>query len=166
MSVDRDLFSTEKNCSVKRALDIVGEKWTLLVLREAFYGARRFERFQTRIGCPRQVLTDRLNTLVAAGVLRKVPYQEPGQRERHEYRLTEKGRDLLPAVIALMQWGDTWEADPPDGPPVEIVHRDCGHPVELTLRCSHDQTPPLTAHDTEPRPGPGARPAKTGKTVR
>ncbi len=117
MSVDRDLFSTEKNCSVKRALDIVGEKWTLLVLREAFYGARRFERFQTRIGCPRQVLTDRLNTLVAAGVLRKVPYQEPGQRERHEYRLTEKGRDLLPAVIALMQWGDTWEADPP------TVHR-------------------------------------------
>ncbi len=116
VSIDRDLFSTE-NCSVKRALDIVGEKWTLLVLREAFYGARRFERFQTRIGCPRQVLTDRLNTLVAAGVLRKVPYQEPGQRERHEYRLTEKGRDLLPAVIALMQWGDTWEADPPDGPP-------------------------------------------------
>ncbi|MCV7218424.1 helix-turn-helix transcriptional regulator [Mycobacterium crocinum] len=163
MSIDRDLFSTE-NCSVKRALDIVGEKWTLLVLREAFYGARRFERFQTRIGCPRQVLTDRLNTLVAAGVLRKVPYQEPGQRERHEYRLTEKGRDLLPAVIALMQWGDTWEADP-DGPPVEIVHRECGHPVELTLRCSHDQTP-LTAHDTEPRPGPGARPAKTGKSVR
>ena len=81
MSVDRDLISTE-NCSVKRALDIVGEKWTLLVLREAFYGARRFERFQTRIGCPRQVLTDRLSTLVAAGVLRKMPYQDPGQRER------------------------------------------------------------------------------------
>ncbi|MEZ0360155.1 winged helix-turn-helix transcriptional regulator [Mycobacterium sp. SA01] len=163
MPVDRDLISAE-NCSVKRALDIVGEKWTLLVLREALYGARRFERFQSRIGCPRQVLTDRLNTLVAAGVLRKVPYQEPGQRERHEYRLTEKGRDLLPAVIALMHWGDKWEADAA-GPPVEVVHRECGHPVELVLRCRDDHAP-LTAHDTEPRPGPGARPATTGRTSR
>ncbi|MCX2930924.1 helix-turn-helix domain-containing protein [Mycobacterium sp. CVI_P3] len=159
----RDLLSAE-NCSVKRALDIVGEKWTLLVLREAFYGARRFELFQARIGCPRQVLTDRLNTLVEAGVLRRVPYQDPGQRERHEYRLTEKGRDLLPAVIALMHWGDKWAADPA-GPPVEVVHRECGQPVELTLRCSADQTP-LTAYDTEPRPGPGARPAKPGRTSR
>ncbi|MCV7346293.1 winged helix-turn-helix transcriptional regulator [Mycolicibacterium rhodesiae] len=163
MPVDRDQISAE-NCSVKRALDIVGEKWTLLVLREALYGARRFERFQSRIGCPRQVLTDRLNTLVAAGVLRKAPYQEPGQRERHEYRLTDKGRDLLPAVIALMHWGDKWEADAA-GPPVEVVHRECGHPVELVLQCRDDHTP-LTAHDTEPRPGPGARPAKTGKTRR
>jgi DNA-binding HxlR family transcriptional regulator len=163
MSAVRDQISTE-NCSVKRALDVIGEKWTLLVLREAFYGARRFELFQARIGCPRQVLTDRLSTLVGAGVLLRVPYQEPGQRERHEYRLTEKGRDLLPAVIALMQWGDKWEADPA-GPPVEVTHRDCGQPVELTLRCSADQTP-LTAYDTEPRPGPGARPALTGKTIR
>ena len=163
MSAVRDQISAE-NCSVKRALDVVGEKWTLLVLREAFYGARRFERFQASIGCPRQVLTDRLSTLVAAGVLRRVPYQEPGQRERHEYRLTDKGRDLLPAVIALMQWGDKWEADPA-GPPVEVVHRDCGHAVELTLRCSGDQSL-LTAYDTEPRPGPGARSATTGKTIR
>ncbi len=160
MSIDRDSISAE-NCSVKRALDVVGEKWTLLVLREAFYGARRFDQFHSRLGCPRQVLTDRLGTLVAAGVLRREPYQEPGQRERHEYRLTEKGRDLLPAVIALMQWGDTWEADAA-GPPVEVVHRDCGHPVELILRCRSDHTL-LTAHDTEPRPGPGARPAP-GKT--
>ena len=163
MSTVRDQISAE-NCSVKRALDVVGEKWTLLVLREAFYGARRLERFQARIGCPRQVLTDRLATLVAAGVLRREPYQEPGQRERHEYRLTEKGRDLLPAVIALMQWGDKWEADPA-GPPVEVVHRDCGHPVELTLRCSRHATA-LTAYETEPRPGPGARPATTGETIR
>ncbi|TGD90881.1 transcriptional regulator [Mycolicibacterium sp. CH28] len=163
MPADRDLISAEI-CSVKRALDIVGEKWTLLVLREAFYGARRFDRFQARVGCPRQILTDRLNALVAAGVLRRVPYREPGQRERQEYRLTEKGRDLLPAVIALMQWGDKWEADPA-GPPVTVLHRDCGHPVELTLRCSADQTP-LTAFDTEPRPGPGARPAKTREATR
>ena len=154
----RESYSAE-NCSVKRALDVVGEKWTLLVLREAFYGARRFEQFQAHVGCARNLLSERLNTLVEGGVLQRVPYREPGQRERHEYHLTDKGRDLLPAVVALMQWGDRWEADP-DGPPVEIIHRDCGHPVELVLRCSHDDVP-LTARDTQPRPGPGARPAQT-----
>jgi DNA-binding HxlR family transcriptional regulator len=155
---DRDRYSAE-NCSVKRALDIVGEKWTLLVLREAFYGARRFEEFQARIGCARNLLTERLGTLVAAGVLARVPYREAGQRQRHEYRLTDKGLDLLPAIVSLMQWGDRWEADP-DGAPVEITHRDCGHPVELILRCAHDHTA-LTSRDTEPRPGPGARPARS-----
>jgi DNA-binding HxlR family transcriptional regulator len=154
MFADRQSYSAE-NCSVKRALDVVGEKWTLLVLREAFYGARRFEEFQARVGCARNLLTERLNTLTEAEVLRRVPYKEPGQRERHEYRLTDKGLDLLPAIIALMQWTDRWQADP-NGPPVEITHRECGHPVELILRCEHDHTP-LTARDTEPRPGPGAR---------
>jgi DNA-binding HxlR family transcriptional regulator len=151
---DRNRYSAE-NCSVKRALDVVGEKWTLLVLREAFYGARRFEEFQAHVGCARNLLTERLNTLVAAGVLKRVPYREPGQRERHEYRLTEEGLDLLPAVVALMQWGDRWETDP-EGPPVVIAHRDCGHPVELVLRCTHDHEH-VSARDTEPKPGPGAR---------
>jgi DNA-binding HxlR family transcriptional regulator len=154
MFADRDRYSAE-NCSVKRTLDVVGEKWTLLVLREAFYGARRFEQFHRHIGCARNLLSERLNTLVEAGVMRRVPYQEPGQRERHEYRLTEKGLDLLPAIVALMQWGDRWQADP-DGPPVEITHRDCGHRIELALRCSQDHTA-VTARDTQPRPGPGAR---------
>lgn len=154
MFVDRDGYSAD-NCSVKRALDIVGEKWTLLVLREAFYGARRFEEFLSRVGCARNLLSERLATLVEAGVMRRLPYREPGQRERHEYRLTEKGLDLLPAVLALMAWGDRWAADP-DGPAVQVIHRDCGHPVELVLRCSHDRAP-LTARDTRPRPGPGAR---------
>ena len=104
------------------------------------------------------LLTERLNTLVESGVMRRVPYHEPGQRKRHEYRLTEKGLELLPAVVALMHWGDRWEADPA-GPPVEITHRDCGHPVELVLQCSHDHTT-LGARDTLPRPGPGARPAR------
>ena len=158
MFEDRDRFSAE-NCSVKRALGVVGEKWTLLVLREAFYGARRFEQFHRRIGCARNLLSERLNTLIEAGVMRRVPYQEPGQRERHEYRLTEKGLDLMPAIVALMQWGDRWEADP-DGPPVEIAHRECGHPVELILRCTHDHTA-LSARDTAPRPGPGARRARS-----
>ena len=132
-----------------------GEKWTLLVLREAFYGARRFEQFQAHVGCARSLLSERLNTLVEAGVMQRVPYREPGQRERHEYRLTDKGLDVVPAVIALMRWGDRWEADP-EGPAVEIVHRDCGRPVELMLRCSHDDVP-LGARDVQPRPGPGAR---------
>ena len=150
---DRDLYSAD-NCSVQRTLDVVGEKWTLLVLREAFYGARRFEQFLDRIGCARNLLTDRLTTLTAAGVMKRVPYREPGQRERHEYRLTDKGRDLITSVIALMQWGDRWEADP-EGPAVEVVHRECGRPVEAVLRCARDGAS-LSARDVVPRPGPGA----------
>jgi DNA-binding HxlR family transcriptional regulator len=151
---DRDRYSSE-NCSVKRTLDVVGEKWTLLVLREAFYGARRFDQFHARIGCARNVLSERLATLVTGGLMQRVPYKTAGQRQRHEYRLTDKGRDLMTAVVALMQWGDRWEADR-DGPPVTVLHRDCGHPVEAVLRCAHDHQP-LTAGDTEAVPGPGAR---------
>jgi DNA-binding HxlR family transcriptional regulator len=151
---DRDCYDAE-NCSVKRTLDIVGEKWTLLVMREAFYGARRFEQFQSRIGCARNLLSERLRTLVEAGLLRRVPYQKAGQRERSEYRLTDKGLDLMTAVVALMQWGDRWASDP-DGPPVTIVHRSCGHEAEAVLLCTHDNEK-LTARDTEATPGPGAR---------
>jgi DNA-binding HxlR family transcriptional regulator len=154
MLADRDRYSAD-NCSVKRALDVVGEKWTLLVLREAFYGARRFAQFHARIGCARNLLSERLATLVAAGLMQRAAYRDPGQRERHEYRLTEKGLDLLTAMVAIMQWGDRWEADP-SGPPVEIRHRDCGQRVEAVLRCSNDHTM-VTARDTEPVPGPGAR---------
>ncbi|WAJ45751.1 helix-turn-helix domain-containing protein [Mycobacterium sp. Aquia_216] len=154
MSDLRDRYVAD-NCSIKRALDVVGEKWTLLVMREAFYGARRFEHFQARIGCARNILSERLVTLTEAGILKRVPYREPGQRERHEYRLTDKGLDLITAVIALMQWGDRWQADA-DGPPVQILHHDCGHPVEAVLRCSHDNTV-LTARDLQPVAGPGAR---------
>jgi DNA-binding HxlR family transcriptional regulator len=154
MSDLRDGYVAD-NCSIKRALDVVGEKWTLLVMREAFYGARRFEHFQARIGCARNILSERLVTLTDAGILKRVPYREPGQRERHEYRLTDKGLDLITAVIALMQWGDRWQADA-DGPPVQILHQDCGHPVEAILRCSHDNTL-LTARDLQPVAGPGAR---------
>lgn len=143
------------NCSVKLALDVVGEKWTLLVLREAFYGARRFEQFHERVGCARNVLSARLATLVDEGLLARVPYREPGRRERHEYRLTDKGRELFPAVIALMQWGDRWAAGA-HGPAVEVRHRGCGEPVEAILRCAAGHGP-LGARDTEPIPGPGAR---------
>ena len=124
MSDERDRYSAE-NCSIKRALDVVGEKWTLLVMREAFYGARRFDQFQARIGCARNILSERLATLTEAQILTRSPYREPGQRERHEYRLTEKGLDLITVVVAIKQWGDRWEAAP-EGPPVDILHRDCG----------------------------------------
>src|SRR3954462_5600791 len=111
-------------CSVAGTLAVVGEKWSLLVLREAFLGVRRFADFQRILGAPKAVLSDRLATLVEQGVLTRVPYQAEGERQRHEYRLTAKGRDLYPTLVALMQWGDTYLADGP--PPLELQHRDCG----------------------------------------
>ena len=120
-------------CSVAGTLAVVGEKWSLLVLREAFLGVRRFADFQRVLGAPRAVLTDRLATLVEQGILRRVPYQAEGERQRHEYRLTEKGIDLYPTLVALMQWGDRYLSD--GDAPVELEHRDCGSPVHLGLVC-------------------------------
>jgi DNA-binding HxlR family transcriptional regulator len=121
-------------CSVAGTLAVVGEKWSLLVLREAFLGVRRFADFQRNLGAPKAVLTDRLATLVDQGILRRVPYQAEGERQRHEYRLTEKGIDLYPTLVALMQWGDKYLAD--DGvAPLALEHRDCGAPVHLGIVC-------------------------------
>jgi DNA-binding HxlR family transcriptional regulator len=120
-------------CSVAGTLAVVGEKWSLLVLREAFLGVRRFADFQRVLGVPKAVLSDRLATLVEQGILRRVPYQAAGERQRQEYRLTTKGRDLYPTLVALMQWGDTYLADGP--PPLELQHQDCGAPVRLELVC-------------------------------
>jgi DNA-binding HxlR family transcriptional regulator len=120
-------------CSVAGTLAVVGEKWSLLVLREAFFGVRRFADFQRLLGAPRAVLTDRLATLVDEGILRRVPYQAEGERQRHEYRLTQKGVDLYPTLVALMQWGDRYLAD--GDVAVELEHKDCGSPVRLALVC-------------------------------
>jgi DNA-binding HxlR family transcriptional regulator len=121
-------------CSVAGALAVVGEKWSLLVLREAFLGVRRFADIQRHLGAPKAVLTDRLATLVEQGILRRVPYQAEGERQRLEYRLTTKGMDLYPALVALMAWGDRYVAD--DGiAPLALEHRDCGSPVHLALVC-------------------------------
>src|ERR671930_1495443 len=111
MPIDRMRYSAA-NCSIARTLDIVGEKWTLLILRESFYGLRRFEDLQSAVGCARNVLSARLAKLVDEGILERRPYREPGSRDRHEYVLTEKGLDLFPALIALLQWGDRWQAGP------------------------------------------------------
>jgi DNA-binding HxlR family transcriptional regulator len=120
-------------CSVAGTLSVVGEKWSLLLLREAFFGVRRFADFQRLLGAPKAVLTDRLATLVEQGILKRVPYQAEGERQRHEYRLTTKGIDLYPTLVALMTWGDKYLAD--DVAPLELRHRDCGEPVHLALVC-------------------------------
>ncbi|MEU7921535.1 winged helix-turn-helix transcriptional regulator [Micromonospora zamorensis] len=143
------------NCTIARAMEILGERWTLVVLREVFTGVRRFDDMRVRTGIPRQVLTNRLATLVEQGVLRREPYREPGSRLRHEYRLTEKGLDLWPVLVAVLGWGDRYLAGP-EGPPLSVTHRDCGAPVRVDLRCAegHDVDQP---RDLVPRPGPGAR---------
>ena len=104
-----------ENCSIKRALDVLGEKWTLLVLREAIYGVRRFDDFARALKCGRGVLSARLKTLTEAGILKRVEYREGEQRARGEYHLDEKGIDLFTTIYALSQWGDRW-MPPPDGP--------------------------------------------------
>ena len=144
------------NCSVARSMQVLGEKWTMLVLRDAFNGIRRFEDFQTRLKVSRPLLSQRLQTLVNEGVLARVPYQQPGDRVRHEYRLTDKGRDLYPAIVALMQWGDRWLADP-EGPPVLLEHRDCG--ARVTVKLVDDKGHVLDSiREVSRRPGPSARP--------
>jgi DNA-binding HxlR family transcriptional regulator len=143
------------NCSIGAAVGIIGERPTFLVLREVFNSVRRFDDIQRRTGMPRQVLSDRLVRLVDEGLLRKVPYRDSGQRRRDEYRLTAKGLDLYPVLVALMAWGDQYAASP-DGPQVLLQHRDCGEPVQLQLSCRAGHVLD-SAREVTPVPGPGAR---------
>ena len=103
-------------CSVARTVEVLGDRWTLLVLRDIFNGIRRFADLSQHLGVARDVLTKRLAALVGEGLIHRVPYQEPGARTRYEYRLTDAGRDLRPVLLALLEWGDRHRADP-DGPP-------------------------------------------------
>jgi DNA-binding HxlR family transcriptional regulator len=128
-----------RTCSIARSLSVVGERWSLLVVREVALGVRRFAEIQAATGAPPAVLSDRLKALVEAGVLKSWPYQEPGSRVRLEYRLTEAGRDLQPVLTALMDWGDTFLADE-RGAPVVTSHRDCGAPVHAVLVCEQGHT--------------------------
>ena len=148
-------YSATDPCSIGAAVALIGERWTFLVLREAFSGVRRFEDMRRRTAAPRQVLSDRLGYLVREGLLRKVPYREPGQRARYEYRLTEKGLDLYPVLVALMQWGDQYAVGPA-GPQVLLRHRDCGEPLRLQLSCEAGHVVD-SAREVIPVPGPGAR---------
>lgn len=142
-------------CSIRRSLDVIGQKWTLLILRDAVNGVRRFDQLRDHLGVSDPVLAERLRKLVAAGLLQSAPYSEPGQRVRKEYRLTDKGRDLYPVLIALLQWGDK-HCSEPDGPPVRVTHRDCGEPVEAKVMCAagHELTSPS---ESQTAPGPGAQ---------
>ena len=121
----------ESSCSIAASLDIVGDRWTILILRDVFRGLHRYDEFRRDLDIPRAVLADRLRRLVDGGVLAKRVYQE--RPVRHEYRLTEMGRELSPILVGLMQWGDRWLSE--DGPPTRLVHDACGTEVALGFHC-------------------------------
>ena len=139
------------HCSVAQCLEVVGEWWTLLIVRDAFLGVTRFDEFQQRLGISRNVLTQRLDHLVAAGVLERRAYSE--HPPRSDYRLTDRGRDLWPVINAMRQWGDAHAA--PDGPPLQIVHRTCGHVFEARPTCS-ECGEPVDQRAVRAVRGPGA----------
>ena len=140
----------EMPCSVARTLSVIGDRWTLLILRDAFLRTRRFEDFQRQLGVTRHLLADRLRKLVEAEILEKVRYQE--KPARYEYRLTDKGLELHPVIVSLLRWGDRWMSDA-DGPPLRLQHKSCGHIMHPTMVCPEcgepvgprDLTPTLKA---------------------
>lgn len=141
-------------CSIARPVSLLGDRWTFMVLRDAFSGVRRFDQFQSRLGISRPLLADRLARLVDAGVLELRPYAD-ARRTRHEYRLTEKGMDLYPVLAALRAFADKHMS--PDGPVLLSEHKNCGGSVEVHLTCSECGAE-VGARDVVARPGPGARP--------
>ena len=143
---------TDMHCSIAQSLEVIGEWWTLLILRDCFLGVSRFEDFVDRLGIARNVLTDRLDTLVDAGVLRRRPYDEA--RGRHDYLLTEKGRALWPVMTALRQWGDEWILGK-GNEPVLLEHRDHGHRTTVQMTCD-ECGEILDARSVRAVPGPGA----------
>ena len=121
-------------CSVARSVAVIGDRWTLLILRDCFLGVRRFEAFQERLGISRTIIADRLKVLTDEGVLAKVAYQD--RPVRHEYRLTDKGLDFYPLLLSLKAWGEKWGGFAPKArPALSIVHRHCGHPAQIRLTC-------------------------------
>jgi DNA-binding HxlR family transcriptional regulator len=145
---------SSQTCSIAGALEVVGERWSLLIVRNVFLGLRRFDQIQANLGIARNVLQTRLERLVEQGVLERVPYQQ--RPPRHEYRLTEKGLDLWPIVVSLMQWGDRY-TPPAGGPAVLLEHRGCGGRVDehrICERCGE----PIGPRDAVAHAGPGAAP--------
>jgi DNA-binding HxlR family transcriptional regulator len=127
----------EPGCSIAGTLEVIGDRWTMLILRDAFRGVRRFDQFQRDLGIARNLLTDRLTKLVEHGVMEKQLYQD--HPPRFEYRLTPRGVDLSPALVALMRWGDKWLAE--GAPPVSLLHDRCGQPLDQAFVCwTCDQT--------------------------
>jgi DNA-binding HxlR family transcriptional regulator len=143
-----------ENCSAARALEFVGERWSLLIIRNAmFAGATRFNEFQRLLGVAPNILSNRLDTFVAAGIMENRPLG--GDSETREYVLTQKGLELQPVIIALTEWGDRWAA--PQGPPVNYTHAGCGGRIHLHVRCEKCDAD-LEPGEIEAQPGPGARP--------
>ena len=122
-------------CSLAKALEVVGTRSAMLLMREAYYGTRRFDDFARRVAITEAVAATRLRELVDAGLLARRPYREPGRRTRQEYVLTPMGRDLAPAAVALMQWGDRYLTGP-DGPPVALRHNGCDEPLHVAVTCA------------------------------
>jgi DNA-binding HxlR family transcriptional regulator len=154
-----------QTCSIARALEVVGERWTLLILRNVFLGLRRFDEQHQQLGISRNVLASRLERLVDEQILERRPYGE--RPVRHEYHLTDKGRALWPVLVELLQWGDRY-APEPDGPPRILRHKECGGtvgPHRICTRCGH----PLEYDDVRSEWGPGAplehRPLATANTT-
>jgi len=138
-------------CSIARSWSVLGERWTMIVLRHAFLGARRFEDYSSELGIARNMLADRLRTLVEHGILERRRYQE--RPERHEYRLTAKGFDLYPILVSLMQWGDRY-GEHEDGPPLVLRHEGCGAVTQPRLTCGQCGEV-LDPREVRPEPGPG-----------
>jgi DNA-binding HxlR family transcriptional regulator len=143
----------KEDCSLARSLSVLGDRWTLLILRDAFLRVRRFEEFEKSLKIARRVLAERLALLVDEGILARVPYQD--NPPRYEYRLTEKGLELYPVIISLVHWGDRYYAGK-KGPPLLHTHKTCGHDFRSVLTCS-ECGEPITAHDVVVHPGPGAK---------
>jgi len=144
----------EEQCSVARTVAVIGDRWSLLILRDSFLRVRRFEDFQARLGVTRHILADRLKKLVRHGVLRRVPYQT--RPRRHEYILTQKGLDLYPIIMAIVHWGDTHMVDE-RGRPLLHEHKNCGKLFDPVMVCS-ECGEPLQAKEVITHPGPGAQP--------
>ena len=149
-----------QTCSIARSLELVGERWTLLVVREIFHGRRKFSEMQRSLGVARNVLTARLQRMVDEDIIERRPYSE--RPERYEYFLTEKGLDLWPVMTALMFWGDKYEPLP-EGPPVLVIHKECGGEIDERRICTKCGKP-LTVRETRAVEGPGAatRPVAVG----
>jgi DNA-binding HxlR family transcriptional regulator len=147
--MERKSFA-DMHCSVAQCLEVVGEWWSMLIVRDAFLGITRFDQFQERLGISRNILNQRLAHLVDEGILQKVPYSQ--HPRRYDYRLTAKGRDLWPVLTAMRQWGDKHAA--PDGPPLEVVHKACGEVSQALMTCSACGER-LTARDVRAQRGPG-----------
>ncbi len=140
-------------CSIARTLSVVGDRWTMLIIRDVFLGIRRFEAIQQDLLLTPHRLSDRLRKLVRDGILRRVAYEK--RPPRFEYRLTEKGVDLYPLIVAMVEWGDRWMAGRA-GVPVELVHRPCGHAIKPELICPSCKSR-IDARDMSARPGPALK---------